>query len=56
MDRKKFFSSFGIGLTGLMLIKALPFKFFEKKKNNKKISVKINPLAIKREKIGGKNA
>ena len=56
MNRKKFFSSFGIGLTGLMLFKALPFKFFKKKGSDKKIYVKINPLAIRRQKIGGKNA
>lgn len=56
MNRKKFFSSFGVGIAGLMLIKTLPFKLFKKKKNDKNISVKINPLAVKRENIGGKNA
>ena len=56
MNRKKFFSSFGIGVTGLLLMRSFPFKFFQRKNSHKKVSVKINPLAVKREKAGGKNA
>ena len=56
MERKKFFSVFGLGTMGILFTRFSPFKIFSKYPNNKKkINVKINPLAIKRQKIGSKN-
>ena len=53
MERKKFFSVFGLGTMGILFTRFSPFKIFSKNPNNKKkIKVKINPLAIKRQKIG----
>ena len=49
MDRKKFFSSFGIGLTGLMLIKAMPFKFFKKKESNRLETIKEEALSDRQD-------
>jgi branched-subunit amino acid transport protein AzlD len=56
MERKKFFSAFGVGIVGIVLTKIFPFSMFKNNgKDTKKIKVKINPLAVKRQKIGGKN-
>ena len=56
MERKKFFSLFGLGMMGVLIAKFSSLKLFSKNPNNKKkIKVKINPLAVKRQKIGSKN-
>jgi hypothetical protein len=56
MKRKKFFSAFGIGMLGILITKFSPLKLLNKfTKENKHIKVRINPLAVKRQKIGGKN-
>jgi len=56
MERKKFFGVFGLGVMGILFTKFSSFKLFSKNLNDKKkVNVKINPLAIKRQKIGGKN-
>jgi len=46
-SRKKFFRITGIAAIGVVLSRFIPLKNFSTK-NNKKISIKINPLAIKR--------
>jgi hypothetical protein len=56
MERKKFFGVFGLGVMGILVTKYSSLKFFSKNLNDKKkVNVTINPLAIKRQKIGGKN-
>ncbi len=56
MERKKFFSVFGLGTLGILFTKFSSLKLFSKNLNNKKkINVKINTLAVKREKIGNRN-
>ena len=56
MERKKFFNVFGLGMMGILFAKFSSLKPFSKDLNNKKkIKVKINPLAVRREKIGSKN-
>ena len=56
MERKKFFSVFGLGMMGILFTRFFSLKLFSKNPNNKKkIKVKINPLAVKRQKIGNKN-
>ncbi len=56
MERKKFFSVFGLGMMGVLITKFSSFKLFSKNLNDKKkINVKINPLSVKRQKVGSKN-
>ncbi len=56
MERKKFFSVFGLGTMGILFTIFSPLKIFSKNLNDKKkINVKINPLAVKRQKTGSKN-
>jgi len=56
MERKKFFSVFGLGTMGILFAKFSSLKLFSKNLNDKKkINVKLNPLAVKREKLGNKN-
>jgi hypothetical protein len=56
MERKKFFTVFGLGMMGILFAKFSSHKPFSKNLNNKKkINVKINPLAVRRQKIGSKN-
>ncbi len=56
MERKKFFSVFGLGMMGVLITKFSSLKLFSKNLNDKKkINVKINTLAVKREKIGNRN-
>jgi hypothetical protein len=58
MDRKKFFKSISVSIIGLAFLIMNPIKFFSTKNHSikgEKIKVKINPLAVKREKIGKKN-
>ena len=56
MERKKFFSVFGLGMMGILIAKISSLKPFSKDLNNKKkMNVEINPLAVRRQKIGRKN-
>ena len=56
MNRNKFFSVVGLGMVGVLMSKIVPFKFTSGKKvKTKKVNVKINPLAVKRDKVAGKN-
>ena len=56
MERKKFFNVFGLGIMGILFAKFSSLKPSPKKMNSKKnINVKINPLAVRRQKIGSKN-
>jgi len=56
MERKKFFSVFGLGMIGVLIAKFSSLKLISKNLNNKKkINVKINTLAVKRKKIGNRN-
>jgi len=56
MERKKFFKSIGMGMIGVALFKFFPFaNKSEKRKTEKEIKVKLNPLAVRRQKIGRKN-
>jgi len=56
MNRKKFFALFSTGIIGMTFLKANPLKLITGNKNeNKKIKVKINPDAVKRDKPGSTN-
>ena len=61
IKRKNFFISIGAAVAGIMAIKASPFKLFARKKvsnkieNTKSSRIKINPTAVSRKNIGGKN-
>jgi len=56
MERKKFFNVFGLGMMAILLANFSSLKLFSKNKiTNKKINVKINPLAVKRKRIGNNN-
>jgi hypothetical protein len=56
MKRKKFFNVFGLGILGILFTKFSSQNIsFRNLKGKKKINVNINPLAVKRNKIGGKN-
>jgi hypothetical protein len=57
MNRKKFFTSISLGALGFTVLNTFPFNFISKKsgKDQKKVQVKINPLAVSRKKIGDKN-
>ena len=58
MDRKKFVALFSTGIIGAVLLKVNPLNLFgdgKKRNSNKSVEVKINPLAVNREKSGKKN-
>jgi len=61
LDRKKFFYSIGTAIVGYFIFRTFPFKLFNNKndkyfKNTQQIKVKINPLAVRRnKKIGDSN-
>jgi hypothetical protein len=61
MERKKFFNVFGLGMMAILLANFSSLNPFSKnkrtdiKKTNNKIIVKINPLAVKRQRTGNKN-
>ena len=58
MNRKKFFTIISTSFLGIAFLKMNPIKFFSSKNHSikgEKIKVKINPLAVNREKIGKKN-
>lgn len=61
MERKKFFYSLGLGFIGTLAVRNVLFNIFTKKivvnKSNvvKNSRVKINPLAVSRNKTGANN-
>lgn len=56
IPRKKFFTSIGTGLLGLVVFNSVPFAKRLNEKKTEEVVVKINPLAVKRNKLGGNNA
>lgn len=56
MERKKFFLSIGAGFLGFAVFKSIPFSnLLSKKKEDEKVTIAPNPLAVRRKKIGEKN-
>lgn len=57
MNRKNFFTSVSLGAVGFAIYNSFPMKYFNKKSNNPttKIKVKINPLAVSRNRAGKNN-
>lgn len=58
MDRKKFVALFSTSLIGAVLLKLNPLNLIGFSKNRistKSVEIKINPLAVNREKSGNKN-
>ncbi len=57
MNRKKFFTSISLGAFGFAVYNSFPMKYFSKSSGvfKNKIEVKVNPLAVSRKKVGGKN-
>lgn len=57
MNRKKFFTSVSLGAIGFAVYNSFPMKYFPKASGyvNNKIEIKLNPLAVSRKKVGGKN-
>jgi hypothetical protein len=59
INRKIFFNTISAGFIGYIIAKSVLlnlFGFKSKKQSNKRsVKVNINPLAIRRKKIGGKN-
>ena len=58
MNRKKFFTIISTSFIGIAFLKINPIKLFNANKHSlegEKIKVKINPLAVNREKSGKKN-
>ena len=52
LDRRKFFGKVSMGAVGVFLLSSFPFKLFAKwkKRNIKKVYVKIHPNSVKRNK------
>ncbi len=55
INRKSFFSFLGTGIIGYFLVKSFPFSFLRRDARSKKVTIEINPDAIRRTKIGEKN-
>ncbi len=55
IGRKLFFGTLGSGLLGFVLIKQKGKSFTLANKTQNKISISINPLAVKRESKGTNN-
>jgi len=55
INRKNFFSKVSKSFLGILLISSFPFNLFGRNSSSKNIKVKINPLAVKREKDVRKN-
>jgi hypothetical protein len=57
MNRKKFFTSISLGAFGFVVYNSFPIKYFSKASafSKNKIEVRVNPLAVSRKKVGGKN-
>jgi hypothetical protein len=55
INRKKFFSSLGMGVLGYYLIRSIPFTSLGRSVKDKKVTIRIDPDAVSRTKIGEKN-
>jgi hypothetical protein len=56
IERKKFFTKLAKGFMGLVLVSSFPFKLFARNNSSlKKVEIKINPLAVSRDKDNRKN-
>lgn len=55
LGRKKFFSKISKGFIGLVILSSFPFNLFGRNSTSGRIEIKINPLAVKREKGNKKN-
>lgn len=57
MNRKEFFAKFSLAALGLSMIISNPVKFIKGKSvsNSDPVKVKLNKIAVKREKNGVKN-
>ncbi len=60
LERKDFFISAGVGLVGLFVMRMFPFNLLLNRKHKSKekplrATVRINPLAISRNKLGDNN-
>ncbi|HSP86618.1 MAG TPA: hypothetical protein VLN45_00675 [Ignavibacteriaceae bacterium] len=56
LERKKFFVNLVKSFMGLFLVSSFPFKIFGMNNSSqKKIEIKINPLAVSRDKDSKKN-
>lgn len=51
ISRKSFFIKSALAGTGLLIIKFSPLRFFKSDGKEKKLAVRINPLAVSRKKI-----
>ena len=58
IKRNKFFVFTGTGIAGFFLLRSFPLNLFSKRldSNKKKVSVKLNPDAVSRQKTGNPNA
>lgn len=50
ISRKSFFATTALAGIGFALLKFPPLRFFKSSESDKKIQVKINPLAVSRKK------
>jgi len=55
MNRKKFFSSIGIGMIGYFIVKSIPFGLIGKRVKDKEVYIEIYPDAVRRKNKGEKN-
>ena len=57
MNRKKFFTSISLGAIGFTIYNSFPMKYFAKKSKVPidRIKIRINPLSVSRNNVGGKN-
>ena len=57
MNRKNFFTLISLGAVGFAVYNSFPMKYFSKRSaaSKSRIEVKVNPLAVSRKKVGGKN-
>lgn len=55
INRKKFFSSLGMGVITYFIFKSIPFAFPGRRKKDKYVKIEINPDAVSRTKVGAKN-
>jgi hypothetical protein len=55
INRKNFFSKVSKSFMGVLLVSSFPFNLFGRSSSSQKTEIKINPLAVKREKDVRKN-
>lgn len=55
ISRKSFFIKSALAAAGILIVKFSPLRLFKSNIKEKKLTVKINPLAVSRKKIGSTN-